>query len=191
MNLPDNVREIPGYPGYFVSEEGEVHSTKKGKHIILKKSTRQTGYFNVGLVKDGKCKGMSVHRLVASAWCENDDPKTKIWVHHMDHNKKNNHRTNLEWCTPSHNSKMNFITGGRKGVKSYLGRKGRDCSFVKLIRQCHPEDGVVGVYWGLEDASNKSGASQAGISMGLREKRPIGGQSPKSQKYIWNYVFPR
>lgn len=44
-----------------------------------------------------------VHRLVASAFCDNDDPVAKTEVNHIDCNPSNNASSNLEWCTRSEN----------------------------------------------------------------------------------------
>lgn len=54
-------------------------------------------------------KRMLVHRLVAAAFL-GERPKEKI-VHHKDHNKRNNQPKNLEYVTPSQNTKMAYAEG--------------------------------------------------------------------------------
>lgn len=44
-----------------------------------------------------------LHRMVASAFCDNSDPINKKWVNHKDGNKLNNNADNLEWVTRSEN----------------------------------------------------------------------------------------
>ena len=46
-------------------------------------------------------KSYLVHRLVAMAFIEKEEGK--IWVNHIDENKKNNKVWNLEWVTPKEN----------------------------------------------------------------------------------------
>jgi hypothetical protein len=46
-----------------------------------------------------------VHRLVAFTFLENDDPKHKTVVNHLDKNKLNNNADNLEWTTLADNSR--------------------------------------------------------------------------------------
>lgn len=40
-----------------------------------------------------------IHRLVASAFIEYEQPKDKAVVHHKDRNRKNNNVNNLVWLT--------------------------------------------------------------------------------------------
>lgn len=61
-----------------------------------------------------------VHRLVAAAFCENDDPEHKTVVNHIDGNPSNNSASNLEWCTPAENA-QHAIDTGLKG--DWKGRK--------------------------------------------------------------------
>lgn len=54
------------------------------------------------VVLNGKQAG--VHRLVALGFVANDDPKSKIWVNHIDFNKHNNCASNLEWVSELENA---------------------------------------------------------------------------------------
>ena len=94
-------RTIEEYPNYEVSDCGEVKNTTTGKLLSPYKNKR--GYLKVCLYKDGKKKYLSVHRLVASAFVTNEDPRTLTQVNHIDENKENNCADNLEWVTPSEN----------------------------------------------------------------------------------------
>ena len=46
-----------------------------------------------------------VHRLVAWEYCIGYDPENGVdVVNHIDYNRRNNHKNNLEWCTTSYNN---------------------------------------------------------------------------------------
>lgn len=70
---------------------------------ILKQNLKRNGYLTVDLSKENKVKTISVHRLVAIAFCENDNPKEKTTIDHINCNKKDNRACNLEWVTPRTN----------------------------------------------------------------------------------------
>lgn len=99
--------DISGYEGlYQVSNHGRIkslnyHRTGKPKIMTPHKGTR--GYLQIGLWKDSKCRRLYVHRLVAHAFCKNDDSATKTQINHKDENRLNNSASNLEWCTPKYN----------------------------------------------------------------------------------------
>lgn len=116
-------KPIKDFNGYEVSNTGQVRSTNyrgKGVTRILKTSPdKMTGYMKVALIKDGKTKPKTVHRLVADAFIEN--PNNYPCVNHKDEDKTNNHVTNLEWCTHKYNANYgtrNERAGERKREKN-------------------------------------------------------------------------
>lgn len=69
----------------------------------------------VGLNKNSITKKLSVHRIIAKTFIPN---KKKVReVNHKDGDKLNNHYSNLEWCTPSENSKHAHKNGLASGIK--------------------------------------------------------------------------
>lgn len=48
-------------------------------------------------------KLMPIHRLVARAWVENDDPLIKVFIDHVNSNKMDNRAENLKWVSPQAN----------------------------------------------------------------------------------------
>ena len=87
-------KDVVGYEGlYQVSNMGEVRGLKRGK--VLKPGHGK--YLFVVLCKDGIRHEISVHRLVATAFCEN--PYGKSEVNHINETPWDNRAENLEWCT--------------------------------------------------------------------------------------------
>ena len=70
-------------------------------HDNINKISRNSGYFEVKLYKNGKSKSFFVHRLVAVAFVSNINNLPQ--VNHKDENTHNNHADNLEWCDASYN----------------------------------------------------------------------------------------
>lgn len=111
--IPENLREIPGFKGYYISQDGSVYSKHKRKELhkmILKED--KDGYYEVGLYRNNKRCFRRVHRLVLEAWSSN--PNKLSQVNHKDGNVKNNNINNLEWCTLEYNIQHSFRVLHRK-----------------------------------------------------------------------------
>lgn len=112
-------KPIAGYEGiYEVSNLGRIKSLSRPttnkiqpfvSERILKTRIGKTGYEIVGLSKDGGQKTCKVHRLVASAFCDN--PLNKPHINHKNGIKTDNNSYNLEWVTASENA-MHAISLG-------------------------------------------------------------------------------
>jgi hypothetical protein len=99
---------------YEVSTLGNVRNVDTSR--ILKSRDNGNGYLIVKLYKNGKQKTFYVHRLVAFAFIENDEPTKKTDVNHIDENKYNNHVNNLEWTT--HDDNVHHGTGIERSTKA-------------------------------------------------------------------------
>ncbi len=109
-NLNEIWKPITGFPGYFVSNWGEIMSKKlnnKGKLRKLRKD--KDGYLRVNLCLNGKISTQYVHRLVALHFCDNPDPVLKTAVNHLDENKLNNNAENLKWVTGTENVRWGYL----------------------------------------------------------------------------------
>jgi hypothetical protein len=97
-------RAIEGFPGYFVSDLGEVESRGFYKHNKrLKPLLGNHGYYGVGLSVPGRpARVYLIHRLVAQAFLPN--PGGKKQVNHLSGDRSDNRLENLEWVTPQENA---------------------------------------------------------------------------------------
>lgn len=104
--------DIPGYKAQ-ASSLGRIKSfyqSDKGKIRKLQKGLKAK-YLRVQFINRGPY--VSVHRLVALAWHDNQNGY-KI-VNHIDRDGTNNRPQNLEWCDQSHNvNHSNRINQNRK-----------------------------------------------------------------------------
>ena len=113
ISLPKN-RTAP-YGGEYLTKRKE-----------LKQEVMKNGYHRVRLSNGerGNDERHLVHRLVAIHFIQN--PKNKPCVNHLDGDKSNNHKDNLQWVTYSENSQHGY-ENGLISVPS-----GEDCHLSKL-----------------------------------------------------------
>lgn len=109
--LQEEWRPVAGYEGaYEVSNTGRVRSLARLDSAGNRRQSRElapatsNGYLYVNLSKDGKGTPHRIHVLVARAFIGERPPGLE--VHHRDHDKQNNHVTNLEYVTPQVNSAL-------------------------------------------------------------------------------------
>lgn len=110
--MDDELKPIKGYEGlYSIDRNGNVFSHKRKRYLSLK-AENSRGYIQVGLYKGEKVKMFCVHKLVAMTYIPN--PNNLPVVDHLDGNKKNNHISNLEWCTQKENVMRALANGLRE-----------------------------------------------------------------------------
>ena len=102
------------YTKYEVYEDGRIFSYLTNS--FLKPKTNKGGYQTVRLADDnGKTKLYLVHRVVYETFSGKPIP-LGMQVNHIDENKENNSRINLNLMTPKENS--NWGTGILRAAKS-------------------------------------------------------------------------
>ena len=125
-------KSVKGYEGYYeVDQFGRVYGVdrvisvndngrqynKPLKAKQMKQTMHTKGYKTVSLTKDGKTKGMFVHRIVAEAFIPNPDDFPM--VNHKDEDRTNNFVENLEWCTAQYNN--TYGNAQKKKIKKLKG----------------------------------------------------------------------
>lgn len=102
------------YDNYEVYEDGRIWSYSHKKW--LKPQTRKDGYQQVSLTdNNGKQKSYQLHRVVWEAVSGKPIP-TSMQVNHIDENKLNNQKSNLNLMTPKDNT--NWGSGIERRAKS-------------------------------------------------------------------------
>ena len=142
-------RKLEDYDNYSVSSFGRIRNdiTKR----ILKPATSSSGYYKVNLYQNNKKKTINVHRLVAIYFIAN--PMNKKCVDHIDHDRKNNHTSNLRFATYQENNQNKSIqksnTSGYIGV-CYCKRRKKYVAHYKLNGKLKH----IGYYQNAEEASD-------------------------------------
>lgn len=145
-------RKIKGYDNYYVNEDGDVVNNE-GRHL---KKQEFNGYECVTLCKKQVHKKYFVHRLVATAYVKNPNKKEYNQVNHIDENKKNNNKDNLEWCT----CLMNLLHSG-------VIQKGNEAHRRKVRCKTTGE-----VFNSIKEAEDKYGINHSNIIACCNGRRP-------------------
>ena len=156
-------KEIKGFPGYTITDDGKVISYKFKEPRIMKTWLQKSGYENIKLCKENKTYHFLIHRLVAEAFIDN--PNNLPEVNHKNKNRSDNRVENLEWC-----SRMDNLYDSYSTMSST--RNFREC---KLQKENTKE--IIGIFKSIksaaEYASENFGCSLSGMikyhrSNGLR-----------------------
>lgn len=121
---------INGFEGYSIKEDGQVLSARKGR--FLTPHLNENGYLYVTLRRANKNSTRAVHRLVAEAYISN--PDNKPFVNHLDADRTNAHKDNLEWCTQSENIKHAYVLGNMSQKKNFTIEE-LEWLFTQVINQ--------------------------------------------------------
>ena len=100
----ENWKPIKDFPGYEVSDKGNIRNAKTGKLLSTKHQDRGRLYCMVTMKCNGGYITKTVHRIVAEAFIPNPGGGTQ--VHHKNRDKSDNRVDNLEWVTPAVHSKL-------------------------------------------------------------------------------------
>jgi len=133
MKTVEIFKDIPNYKGlYKVSNLGRVKSLnriiKKSdgsnhpvKERILKQCIDTQGYNNLTLIFKGNKKTFMVHQLVAIAFLNHKPNRYRLVVDHIDNDKSNNNKENLQLITQRENLLKNPRKNNKKDSSKYVG----------------------------------------------------------------------
>lgn len=106
----ENWRPIPNYEGFYeASDDGRIRRVGGKERVQVAVGA---GYRGVTLSAHNVQKGISVHRLVWSAF--NGEIPKGMWINHKNGIKTDNRLENLELTTPSENQKHSYDVLKRK-----------------------------------------------------------------------------
>lgn len=199
---------VEDYPDYMISDFGRVKKLnyrKSGKDKILKPLKDRYGYLTVNLYKNKKMKHRTIHRLVAQAFIPNPDEKPQ--VNHIDGDKQNNNRLNLEWVTGSENQQHALNNGLRYGYmkgkvhseetkckirEKRLGTK-HDINTKLKIGESSKKKVIClntnEIFDSVKSAATRYGIDKTGISRCCRGGCNSAGKHPiTKEKLVWKYI---
>ena len=140
--------------GYKKCRNGKF-AKKKGQ--IIKQGKYQNGYMQIHFKVNGIDKCFLSHRIVATVFVENDNPKEKTTVNHIDGDKTNNNANNLEWLSMTDNHKHAF----RIGLKKW--KNGMGCVCIPVV-QLDKNNHFISIHNSISEAQRFVGAkSTSGI----------------------------
>lgn len=104
------IKPIPDFPGYYISNDGRVYSSKKNSGFFIPIKIRKTkrGYMQVGIYNK-KARWMPVHRLVLKAFI--GEPPAGFECAHLNGNPIDNNLENLKWVSKAENAYHKKIHG--------------------------------------------------------------------------------
>lgn len=167
-----NWKDIPTFPGYQVSDNGQVRSIERQQVIRNRwghKTTRTlqgrtlslqrdlNGYMSVQL---GQLSRERVHRLVALAFVAGN---TGLHVNHKNGDRADNRGCNLEWVTVSEN---------HKHAHRHLPRKMHAAAKSVCVLF---KSGASKVFETMSDAAQYLGVSVGAVSSALRHSHKCAG----------------
>lgn len=160
-------KPIQGYEMYEISSYGRVRKNYlNGKSRILKTDVINGGYLRVTLSKNGVTERFIVHRLVAMHFIPNENNYPD--VNHIDNCRTNNHKDNLEWCTPLMNAQHRDVQ-----------ERHTPC---RKVYQYNQEHHLIAVYRSTRECARKTGYAKSAIP-----KWCANISKPKNP-FIWSYV---
>lgn len=159
--------------GVIFRKEREVHYKYIDKPCVrrieekkMAHQKNQNGYPYVNLSKDNKYYSFLIHRLLAIHFlppptkdiikgCESAGVKS-VFINHKDGNICNFRLSNLEWCTPSHNTRHAYKTGLMKPAS------GKSSSKFKYAVVAENSNGFGKIMFGKRQISD-SGFEQTAV----------------------------
>ena len=171
--------ELIDYRGkYQASNRSRIKSLNfrnTGKEKIMNQTFNKiTGYNYVSLLKNGKYKNHTVHRIISHLFIPN--PNNLPYINHKDEDKTNNRVENLEWCDSQYNNSYGTKTGR---ISKKL--KGNKCAAKPVLQ--YTLDGIyLNDYPSIVEAAEENICNHQLITKCCKHKRN------KTGGYRWEYL---
>lgn len=137
------------------------------KSLTSRRNEEDKGYLTVRLTGESDTgKNYVIHRLVAEAFIENKE--NKATVNHIDGDKHNNRKENLEWATYSENN-FHAYDNDLKSDNRYVVRT-------------DDNDKIVGIYKSMHEANRKTGIDYRRVHKLCNSYNGFDGE------YYWSYI---
>lgn len=177
--MEEEWKPVDGFDGYFISNLGNVMSTKFTTPRLLKKSENIDGYYVYRLYKDKKCCTKRKGRMVAEHFMEIPEWLSGDYaiVNHKDGNKKNDSIDNLEWTNTSGNAIHAWDNGLINREKYDAGRKLLMKPIYKIDRH---NNKILKEYESSREASRIENINNSNLSNAARTGKICCG-------YVWVY----
>lgn len=150
---------------YEVCDDGRVRNISTKKEL---KKQFGNGYWHCTIQVNKHNKRCRIHRLVASAFIPN--PEDKPFVNHKDGNRTNNSVENLEWVTPSENT--------RHAVKQGLFQSGKN----RPVIQYNMDGDKMLCFQSIAEAERETGTLGSKITLCCQRKRR------SANDFQWRYA---
>lgn len=171
-------KQVPNFEKYYVSDNGDIISKTRLSPHRLSQGLGKAGYYHVSLADSNrKYHIMQVHRIVALAFIPNPDSKPQ--VNHKNGNKLDNRVENLEWVTPSENTKHYFQT--QNATPPNKGLFGKSHYASKPVYQYDLHGSFVRSWDSVSDAARYYGCRVSQIINNIAKR------NLSAKGFIWRY----
>jgi hypothetical protein len=162
---PLKYKVLDWLPKYLICKDGKIFSLKRQKYLAY--CLNNSGYYRV---RCNKKNALYVHKLIAEAYLPTPLPD-QTQVNHKNRIRTDNRLENLEWCSPSENSKH---------AQNNPDKVNKSCKSVHQIDPITQE--IIKTYISIIGASRETKINSGTIVHCCKERISLAGG------YIWKYA---